>query len=156
MCQLDFEVSLFSFLYYTGVPFPVPTAAEDYLNTIGYVDVELYRGGDSFDVERVCNSLAFGYPVLVSALRSLTAGHTWVIDGYLKQYRVGAKYGEESGDYYGTETEFREMLHCNWGWKDGLHNGYFYVGVFDSDNPVVETRSSDGDCYDKFYRIYNL
>lgn len=133
-----------------------PTAAQDYLQTIGYSNVQLYRDASECDINIILSSLRQDYPVMISALANITSGHSWVIDGYLKQYRIGEEYGEESGTYFGSKSEERVMVHCNWGWN-GSHDGYFYAGVFDINSPAnvdpTATQFGSADYYDSYYRI---
>lgn len=79
----------------------------------------------------------------------LKAGHAWVADGgKITGSKIIRTYTQEhniiTGEplvevVYNTTTYF----HFNWGW-DGLNNGYFVAGVFDTtkgsnddDSPVV-------------------
>lgn len=135
-----------------------PDEARDHMEWLGYQNVVLHRDGTNCNMSRIYSSLDNDYPVLISAMADkITAGgHSWVIDGYRKERRFGAKYGEETGDYYGQEVEEREMVHCNWGWSGGLHNGYFYAGVFSSHNPVIPDQTQmggDPHLYNQFYRV---
>lgn len=133
-----------------------PIAAKNHLEYLGYRNVEIHRDPSEFDITIVLNSLRMGYPVLISAIANITSGHTWVLDGYVRQHRVGGEYGEESGDYYGSKTEERVMLHCNWGWR-GNHDGYFYAGVFDFNQPAnfipTATQLGSADHFDSYYRL---
>ena len=143
-----------------------PKDVVPYLEKLGYTNVELHKNSSSFELDIVSHSIMDGYPVIVSALNSDTGlweaitgnanGHTWLIDGYIKQNRVGRKVGEETGKYYGNNFESREFVHCNWGW-DGDHDGYFYPGIFSKNNPAPynesQQQSQGGDNYNNFYRI---
>ena len=113
-------------------------------------------------MNRIYKSIEKGYPAIVSALDANTLkGHTWIVDGHIKQIREGRKVGEESGDFHGTVGESREFVHCNWGWN-GNYDGYFYPGIFNENKPAPyrdQTKSSQGTgSYERFYRIitYNL
>lgn len=71
--------------------------------------------------------------------------------------RTGRKEGEKTGQYYGSKSETREFVHCNWGW-DGDYDGYFYPGIFSKNEPApysagVQLQSQGGDNYKYFYRI---
>lgn len=125
-----------------------------YLENLGYKNVDIYKNPSKFNTSLVYNSIVKGYPVLVTAITDEFAGHTWVIDGYLKQVREGRKVGEESGDFHGTVGESREFVHCNWG-KSGDNDGYFYPGVFESKKPaIIPTTKGESDGYYRlFYRI---
>lgn len=144
-----------------------PKDVVPYLERIGYKNVKLHRNPTKFELDIVYNSVTDGYPVIVSALNSDTGlgdvlkgdanSHTWVIDGYVKQMRTGRKEGEKTGQYYGSKSETREFVHCNWGW-DGDYDGYFYPGIFSKNEPApysagVQLQSQGGDNYKYFYRI---
>ena len=131
-----------------------------YMRSNGYFNVELYKSLNHCDMNRIYSSLDKGNPVIMSAKANGLNAHTWVVDGYVKQKRNGQYVGMKTGKIYGGKTEFREMAHCNWGWE-GNHDGYYYSGVFDVNNPASYTPSSvgikmqsesDGD-YDSWYRI---
>lgn len=125
-----------------------------YLKELGYKNVDIYKHPSKCDTEMIYSSLDKGYPVLITATTKNFHGHTWVIDGYIKQYRTGTKVGEETGKTYGTDYESREFMHCNWGW-DGDKDGYFYSGIFDSNRPsVIPTTKGESDGYYRsYYRI---
>lgn len=133
-----------------------PTAAKKYLESVGYTNVNLSKNSNKCDASTIYNSLNKGYPVLISAKSNGLNAHTWVIDGYIRQYRTGVKIGEETEHVYGRTLEIREFVHCNWGWQ-GYNDGYFYMGIFDSNNPVstneIRKTSEDNGYYKSFYRI---
>ncbi len=133
-----------------------PTAAKKYLESVGYTNVNLSKNSNKCDASTIYNSLNKGYPVLISAKSNGLNAHTWVIDGYIRQYRTGVKIGEETEHVYGRTLEIREFVHCNWGWQ-GYNDGYFYMGIFDSNNPIstneIRKTSEDNGYYKSFYRI---
>ena len=142
-----------------------------YLENLGYKNVDIYKNPSKFNTSLVYNSIAKGYPAIITAVNSDTDlgdiitgngdAHTWVIDGYVKQARHGEKVGEKTGQSYGGTGESREFVHCNWGWN-GNYDGYFYPGIFNENKPAPyrdQTKSSQGTgSYERFYRIitYNL
>lgn len=135
-----------------------PDQARDHMEWLGYENVVLHRYGSDCDMSTIFSSLDNNYPILISAMaEQLTSGgHSWVIDGYRKERRYGAKYGEETGDYYGQDMEERFLVHCNWGWINGDHNGYFYAGIFDPNQPVVpdpSQQNNNPNLYNRFYRV---
>lgn len=83
-------------------------------------------------------------------------GHAWVIDGYLEQEKqvrvdfVDYDWYQNAGrkEYVGTRTfyttESRSLVGMNWGWG-GYSNGYFALSSFDSNTPIVSSRSTEGD-----------
>lgn len=128
-----------------------------YLEKLGYTNVEFYKNASSCDMNRIYKSIEKGYPAIVSALDANTLkGHTWIVDGHIKQIREGRKVGEESGDFHGTVGESREFVHCNWGWN-GNDDGYYYSGIFNTENPAPyktpTTKSSEESNFKSFFRI---
>lgn len=145
--------------YREGKPYTLiyPNQAVKYFESVGYSNVKIYRNPTQFDFDKIYHSLKNDYPVLVSAMASGFYGHTWVIDGFLKQFRTGSEYGADTGKYYGSvNSQYRTLLHCNWGWG-GLDDGYYYSGVFKTNEGPVSTTSilqgESDDYYDSFYRI---
>lgn len=131
-----------------------PKNITPYLKELGYKNVDIYRHPSKCNNEIVYASLDKGYPVLITATTDNLNGHTWVIDGYMKQFRSGSKIGMKTGRNYGTKYEYRDLMHCNWG-KSGENNGYYYAGIFESYEPaVIPTTKGESDGYYKsFYRI---
>lgn len=68
-------------------------------------------------------------------------GHAWLVDGYLNQERTRNVVDRKTNKTISSTKETRLLVHCNWGWG-GYRDGYFYPGVFDSNNPV-NLRSAD-------------
>jgi len=56
--------------------------------------------------------------------------HQWVIDGYLR-HRVTLELTKSRNDAVLQRVLYHEYLHNNWGW-DGFSNGFFEIGVFNS------------------------
>ena len=131
-----------------------PKNIAPYLKELGYKNVDIYRHPSKCNNEIVYASLDKGYPVLITATTDNFHGHTWVIDGYMKQFRSGSSIGVKTGRNYGTKYEYRDLMHCNWG-KSGENNGYYYAGIFESYEPaVIPTTKGESDGYYKsFYRI---
>lgn len=133
-----------------------PKEIVKYMQSIGYRNVVKHNHPTKFEFDKASPSLNKGYPVLVSALANGFHGHSWVIDGYRTQYRTGSKVGMKTGKVYSSlPTQYRTLVHCNWGLGGG-NDGYYYSGVFKSHNPpeerMVQHSDSDGH-YDSFYRI---
>lgn len=131
-----------------------PKNIAPYLKELGYKNVDIYRHPSKCNNEIIYASLDKGYPVLITATTDNFHGHTWVIDGYMKQFRSGSSIGVKTGRNYGTKYEYRDLMHCNWG-KSGENNGYYYAGIFESYEPaVIPTTKGESDGYYKsFYRI---
>ena len=88
---------------------------EDYL---GY-SVDKDNGGrDAARLRKIVNSLNNNKPVFMSAISGLVEGHSWIIDGYMKNENT------ENGcqDY---------LVHCNFGWG-GSNDGWYFLNVLDS------------------------
>ena len=91
-----------------------------------------------------------------------SGGHTWVCDGYKKEERkctlvriVTTESGLQKVEEIPLASDFRTLLHCNWGWgKDDAFNGYYYSGVFDTAHPVYGSSVKDGSCYR--YELKNI
>lgn len=157
----DTVAHLFKAIYDNCDPTPIqdntliwPKDIKAYMCKLGYSDVSLYKNNNKFDETRVYNCLKKGYPVFISAKANGFHAHSWVIDEYRVRYRKGEKVGEKTGHIYDTISESKKYLHCNWGW-DGYNNGYFYSGIFNSNNPIsLTSRSSESDgIYDTYFRI---
>lgn len=78
-------------------------------------------------------------------------GHTFIADGCISEYIREAIYTALPTvppiltlKEYGSEFR-REYLHINWGW-DGLDNGYYTAGVFDtvSGNHIKDDNEANG------------
>lgn len=151
--------------------------AVDFLHTLGF------SGGNkqNYNGNTVISSLNNTRPIMIggystkkeflgiSFLYTLSGGHTWVIDGYLRMKRVVTItvrteqiVPELSLPHGGTGTSGRQMLiytttttttteyspyylHNNWGW-DGDRNGYYVAGSFNTNNGAdynSNTRSSE-------------
>ena len=70
-------------------------------------------------------------------------GHSWVADGWLYRTRiVYSIYNDGSKKKYMTQGQ--RLVHCNFGWE-GSHDGYYYVGAFNTaKSPVTLGVSSTG------------
>ena len=79
-------------------------------------------------------------------------GHAWVIDQVLTRKRNKTTYVD--GVKQGTSVEYEHLVHCNFGWN-GLDNGYYYSGTFDTNaGPVTRgsTTTTYGESY--YYQYY--
>lgn len=133
-----------------------PKDVVPYLEKLGYSNVKLHKNDSKCDMNKIHISVDKGYPAIVSALDANTLkGHTWIVDGHIKQARQGRKVGEKSGDFYGNINEIRELVHCNWGWS-GKDDGYYYSGIFNTEKPVYKnptTKSNEESNFKSFFRI---
>lgn len=96
----------------SGGTFALPAKVKKYLERLGY-DVDKYEGFDKDIQHKIVSSLDKGHPIFIGALEYNFTGHAWVIDG--------CKYHYESSTYYN---------HCNFGWKGGSSNGWYYYNLF--------------------------
>lgn len=91
-----------------------------------------------------------------------TGGHAWVCDGYVKRERSYITYDVDANEIADSGKEHEYYLHCNWGWG-GMHNGYFFDGVFDAEHkstevketPKYEFQSTDGGNSSLYFQ-YNI
>ena len=113
-------------------------------NKFGYATDGVY----SYHIDRVMADLNNQRSIFVSGNATknwigYSDGHAWVIDGYKNVYNVYALYDNFYDENYNLirqeyvgELKRKETrwLHCNYGW-DGLGNGYYYTGVFNTEYP---------------------
>lgn len=113
-------------------------------NKFGYATDGVY----SYHIDRVMADLNNRRSIFVSGNATknwfgYSDGHAWVIDGYKNVYNVYALYDNFYDENYNLirqeyvgELKRKETrwLHCNYGW-DGLGNGYYYTGVFNTEFP---------------------
>ncbi len=94
--------------------------------------------------------------ILGIAVKRIYRGHAWVIDRVMYRYRT-KKTLNNKGIVIKTETESEHLVRCNFGWE-GLDNGYYYAGAFDTNKgPVTTTRSgTPGNYQYKLKMVYNI
>ena len=62
--------------------------------------------------------------------------HAFNLDGWLKRSRTTTNYYSDGSKNVSTHSS--DLIHCNFGWKWGTANGYYYYGAFDLRNgPVI-------------------
>lgn len=137
-----------------------------------------YRSGELVPLKTstIIDEITAGRPIYADGRTLATpeaksAGHSWVIDGYIIQF-----HSVQVTDYLSWDNSTRKLTqigqrvsannsipvatkdqywHCNWGWS-GKNNGYFIdfntaAGMFDSDiNPSIHVLNESK----KF--IYNI
>lgn len=142
----------------------------DRLNKMGYH----MRARSGYSFNKIKTALQAGRPILtrgysgrvkhkflgIKIYTSYTGGHAWIVDGYKERQRtlksvVTVKSGRivlSTKTTYRTETD--NLIYNNWGW-DGLSNGYFTAGVFDSNNRILvpDGASTRGTDYYYKYKI---
>jgi len=127
------------------------------LIAMGYEDPGSFKG---YNFEKVKSSINDGCPVIADGSRTginilgITistpeGGHYWVIDGY-RRMSVNAKFDKSKA----PELYTTNYVHCNLGWG-GSNNGWYYSGVFDTEN-IPYSDDSDNlrsvGTDDKFYQ----
>lgn len=133
----------------TGIDMDVIHA---YLRWLGYNEV--YK---PYDDKLVQQSLLKGHPVIaMGAGRYLPPygyvnGHVWIIDGWQKWWQY-AQY--ISWKHKKPKRRELNYYHINWGWN-GVRNGYFVAGVFDTSEADSLDHKPDPKDGHK-YRFYNL
>lgn len=97
----------------------MPNKISKALCEYGYSEVLMYKKNYfSEEMFKATSAmLSNNKPVIISGVRRVWNGHTWIIDG--------ADYIEDK-----TTGTVSYMYHCDWGW-DGSHNGYFATDCFD-------------------------
>lgn len=97
----------------------MPNKISDALSGYGYSNVCMYKKNYFSDemFKATSQMLSNSRPVIISGVRRLWNGHTWIIDG--------ADYIKDK-----TAETVSYMYHCDWGWE-GNHNGYFSSDCFD-------------------------
>ena len=97
----------------------MPNKISKALSEYGYSNVCTYKKNYFSDemFRATSQMLSESKPIIISGVRNLLNGHTWIIDG--------ADYVEDK-----TSGAISYMYHCNWGWN-GNHNGYFASDCFD-------------------------
>ncbi len=102
----------------------------------------------SFQADRIKSDLSNKRAIYVRAYATenwigYSDGHAWVIDGYKDVDQIWGVYNNVyDPDYNLIRQDFvkerkekeTRWLHCNFGWG-GTGNGYYYVGVFNTEFP---------------------
>lgn len=107
-------------IYGTDWAFATPAAACNCLKHYGYKDTKNHWG---YDEDLIISMLKGSKPVFIAALSPKFVGHAWVIDGYIQR------------------NDSTPLFHCNWGWN-GVCNGYYLSGVFDTEKGAVEREAN--------------
>ena len=143
--------------FYADASYSCDGTAINVVKSVNFLKNRGYYGGSEMDysISPVISSLNIYRPVLASgyALKTTNGntityseGHTWVIDGYLRQSRpvtattIRTSYQQMSNGMImminttttNTYTEISPYyIHNNWGWN-GSPNGFFVAGSFDA------------------------
>lgn len=146
-------------------------------DAVGWMQRMGFSGGEhsGYDIERIRKSLLNNCIVYADGCSQRTkflgitvkyeGCHAWNYDGYIKQMKkMEVRHicrdkitGKIIDIKTVTSTEYRSLVHCNWGW-DGRRNGYYFSGVFDtnvSSPPLISgTRNSSDGYYQYRLNIY--
>jgi len=98
----------------------------------------------SYSQITVTNEIDGNHPVILKGGRNnkwwifnvYDDGHAWVCDGYRRTQYYECEQNPYTGEFFPTQTYSSLYLHMNWGWGNGLHNGYY---AFDNWNPGSHT-----------------
>lgn len=135
-----------------------------------FVNCGYASGGnnESYNYDRLYNKISAG-PAYISGCSKKTVkkflgitvkttysgGHAWVIDQVLTQSRT--KFTYTDGILTDTATQYRHLVHCNFGWdSNNSSNGYYFSAQFDTNKgPVTradETGSMSNSQADHYYQ----
>lgn len=142
--------------FYAGT-FTFPGKATSAMKKFGLADAKSVK----YEFDRVVRMIDENKPVIIYGMPgvNITKSHAWNIDGYkVKERKVTTKtYYKDILRSTNTRTESFQMVHCDFGWKTGVCNGYYVSGVFklndenkELDGPSV---SNDKTTYNHFIRI---
>ncbi len=144
-----------SWLFYQG-SFTWPGNAEKYMSRQGFLNVHRRN----YNFERASDMIENSKPLIIYSFPGINIfkAHCWILDGYKIKSRIKTTKTYLNNQVIKTEqeTEFHNMVHCDFGWK-GQANGYFVSGIFDlrsKDNefdPGAET--TDGTNYNHHLRV---
>ena len=91
------------------------------------------------------------FGIQVGSRDEYTSGHAWVIDQVLERSRYKLDGGIMTRALI-KETEY--LVHCNFGWS-GSCNGYYYSGIFNTnDGPVVTRTETNSEGQSRYYKYY--
>ncbi len=127
------------------------TKALKYMRNIRLTTQNQYYDYDHF---KVIDAVKKNKPVYMIGSKSKnTAGHAWIVDGYLNRHITTDQTFKyciveelDNGtityryeDIPSTTTVSYMLFHINWGWG-GSANGYYNVGIFDTNRQMVEDK----------------
>ena len=82
-----------------------------------------------------------------------TCGHAWVVDGCIYQEQnvtTTTIYGAVISKY----TNYRNYVHCNWGWG-GLCDGYYFLNAFNLKNGAeIQDPNTNSGSMNRYYRLH--
>ena len=125
-----------SIYFYKGT-FTLPIGVKSFLNSIDMDNVDVV----SYNFNTVKNMIDDNSPLIICAIpdEGITSSHAWNIDGYKTKVRIKTveRYVNRELESTYTETERRDMVHCDLGWR-GNCNGYYVSGMFQLASPDID------------------
>lgn len=135
-----------------GYTFSLPHKAKNAFQDNGYTNVKEHF---NYGLDSIRTMLSNGKPVFISGISSSTShyffpnyhidGHAWIIDGLLVRKRTIEEIDLNTNEVLSQLIEYRNLVHCNWGWTNGGCNGYFADGIFDLSHKADKYDESDTD-----------
>lgn len=111
--------------------------AKRYLENYPGYGIDKDTGGrNAARLRKIVNSINNNKPVFMSAISKVVDGHSWVVDGYMKN-----ENSESAVQDY--------LIHCNFGWG-GDNDGWYFLNVLDSDknnNDLLDTGSEGAESF---------
>lgn len=145
--------------FYEGT-FTFPHNAANFMKFVGFSDVKRY----DYNFSRVKEMIDNGKPVIIYAMPGLNIfrSHAWNIDGYKTKVRTTTTKTYKGATIVKaeTQTESREMVHCDFGWNS-KNNGYYVSGIFNlnsADNDYDTKNNPKTTMYNRLVKIitYNF
>ena len=137
MQQLGLDINL-RMNYGTESSGTNPTYILRTLENFGYSN---YGWMEDYNTSRIVQELKNGYPLLVGGSTADSIGHRWVAHGLIID-SLSLPIERPLGVITWLPATYTYYIYYNWGWN-GLYNGYFLSGVFDTDEPYTgETRAN--------------
>ena len=128
---------------------------------VGGVGIEAIANGrmgtliKDYNSSTVITSLDNRRPLMIAGCSEKNSGcHQWVIDGYLRQRITRETTIEQFGRIISQaiSTFYPEYIHNNWGWN-GVDNGYFASGVFNSNLTPIHSGTRANEPYNYQHRL---
>ena len=141
-------------LYFYDGTFCFPKYAANYMRSIGYQNATI----TDYNFTDVKDMLDRGKPTIMCSIPNinLLQSHSWNLDGYkIKQRnKITKSYKGETLIRTYTSTEESKMVHCDFGWENGICNGYYVSGVFILGDESVERDPGTSHNYATHYNNY--
>ena len=124
------------------------------MRSIGYRNATI----TDYNFTDVKDMLDRGKPTIMCSIPNinLLQSHSWNLDGYkIKQRnKITKSYKGETLINTYTSTEESNMVHCDFGWENGICNGYYVSGVFILGDESVERDPGTSHNYATHYNNY--